>query len=200
MPWEKKFDDDDVLDKAMHAFWSHVYEATSIHDLIACMGINRGSIYATFGDKKNLFLKAFEHYEQNYRRAVLGRLQKSHSPRTSIAALFDMVVDTAETDDRRAGCMLINTAVELSAHDAKVAEAVANGLAEMQTFFRQQIEAGKQAGEIAADVDTEQVSAALLGLLTGLRVLARSRPERAVMEPLARQAVALLNEWLRSDT
>lgn len=56
MPWEKQFSPDDVLVKAMNAFWARGYESTSMQDLVACMGINRGSLYATFGDKRSLFI------------------------------------------------------------------------------------------------------------------------------------------------
>ena len=63
MPWEKQFDSDAVLDKAMQAFWARGYEATSMQDLVDCMGINRGSLYATFGDKHSLFIQALRRYD-----------------------------------------------------------------------------------------------------------------------------------------
>ncbi|MBK6426479.1 MAG: helix-turn-helix transcriptional regulator [Blastocatellia bacterium] len=56
----KSFELDDVLDRAIEAFWCKGYEATSIQDLVDEMGINRGSLYATFGDKHALFLAAIE--------------------------------------------------------------------------------------------------------------------------------------------
>jgi len=193
MPWEKKFKNDKVLEKAMHAFWARGYEATSIQDLTSCMGINRGSIYAAFKDKRNLFLLALEYYETNCRRAFLADLKRDHSPREAITTLFNEIVDTALSDKKRSGCLLVNTATEMSAHDEKIAEAVAKGLSETEDFFHQLIERGKSGGEIPSHVDAEEAASALLGLLTGLRVLARSRPERKVLEPIARQAEALLN-------
>jgi TetR/AcrR family transcriptional repressor of nem operon len=62
MPWEKTFDTDVALTKAMEAFWSRGYEATSISDLVERMGINRGSLYDTFGDKRSLFMSALRAY------------------------------------------------------------------------------------------------------------------------------------------
>ncbi len=56
MPWEKQFSTDDVLIKAMNAVWAQGYESTSMQDLVLCMGINRASLYATFGDKRGLFI------------------------------------------------------------------------------------------------------------------------------------------------
>lgn len=193
MPWEKKFDSDVVLDKAMHAFWAHGYEATSIQDLIDCMGINRGSIYAAFEDKRNLFLLALERYETHYRRTFLAELRNSQPPRGAITSLFDSVVETALGDEGRNGCLLVNTAIEMAAHDEGVAEVVSRGLEETQMFFQDMIEDGQQRGEIAGTIDARETAIALLGLLTGMRVLARSRPEREVLEPLAKRAKALLN-------
>ena len=178
MPWEKKFDNHDVLEKAMHAFWARGYEATSIQDLTSCMGINRGSIYAAFKDKRNLFLLALEHYETHYRRAFLGDLKRRHSPREAITTLFKDVVEAALSDSKRSGCLLVNTATEMSAHDERIAEAVAKGLTETEDFFHELIELGKSSGEISHGVDAAETASALLGLMTGLRVLARSRPER----------------------
>ena len=65
MPRAKCFDRNDALEKAMKAFWSRGYEATSMQDLVDCMGINRGSLYNTFGGKHELFLEALDHYGQN---------------------------------------------------------------------------------------------------------------------------------------
>ena len=193
MPWAKKFENDEVLEKAMRAFWARGDESTSIQDLTNCMGINRGSIYATFKNKRNLFLLALEHYETHYRRAFLAQLKRAYSPRDAITTLFNDVVDTALKDKKRSGCLLVNTATEMSAHDERIAEAVAKGLSETENFFHRLIEQGKSGGDIADHVDAEEAASALLGLLTGLRVLARSRPERKVLEPIARQAQALLN-------
>ena len=193
MPWEKKFDNDDVLEKAMQAFWARGYAATSMQDLTDCMGINRGSIYATFTDKRSLFLQALEHYEVRYRRATLADIAKKLSPREAIVQLFNGVVEAALNDRSRRGCMLVNTAIELSAHDDKVAEAVARGLDETRETFLDLVRRGQASGDITTIADAGETASTLLGLMTGLRVLARSRPERHILEPLARQAIALLD-------
>ena len=79
MPWEKSFDTEEALGKAMAAFWARGYEATSMQDLVDCMGIGRGSIYAAFGDKRRLFMRALALYDDRHRRVLhpsqpLGRL------------------------------------------------------------------------------------------------------------------------------
>ncbi len=192
MPWEKSFDADDALTKAMFAFWSRGYEATSISDLVRCMGINRASLYATFGDKRSLFLRAMRHYGVVYLRHWVDALSTAHGPRGAIIAAFDGAVATALTDGARDGCLLINTALELSPHDAEVSEFVGGCLTEMESFFRGRIEQGQAAGEIPASVAPLDTARALLSLFVAIRVFARSRPEESLLRSVANQAEAML--------
>lgn len=192
MPWVKQFDEAAVLEKAMQAFWARGYAATSVQDLVDGTGLNRGSLYASFGDKRGLFLRALAHYETHQRRAWLAALRRRHGPRGAILALFEGAVAAALADRARTGCFLINTAVELSAHDPEVAALVAKGLSETEAYFRELIVEGQGRGEIAPAADSAETARALLGLLTGLRVLARSRPERPLLEALADQAARLV--------
>lgn len=200
MPWVKSFDTDAALGKAMEAFWAHGYEATSIQDLVACMGIQRGSLYAAFGDKRSLFLQALRRYDHLHRRSWTDRLASATSGRAAILAAFEGVIAAVLDEQRSEGCLLVNTALELSPHDAEIAAIVADALREVEGFFRVQIERGQAGGEIAAEVDPQETARALLALLAGLRVFARSRPERPLMEAIARQAAALLDRYPQANT
>ncbi len=192
MPWEKQFDVDDALTQAMHAFWARGYEATSLHDLVACMGINRGSLYATFGDKRSLFIRALRRYDAVHRRAWVAALGAVPSARRAILGAFEAVIASVLKDGARDGCLLVNTALELSPHDPEISEIVREGLAEMEGFFRRMVAKGQAAGEIPAGLNAAETARALLGLFIGLRVLSRSRPERALLRAIARLAGALV--------
>ncbi len=192
MPWEKQFDVEEALTQAMQAFWARGYEATSMHDLVACMGINRGSLYATFGDKRSLFVQALHRYDAVHRRAWVEALGEAPSAKQTILDAFDGVIASVLKDGARDGCLLVNTALELSPHDAEISEIVREGLTEMEHFFRRMVKSGQAAGEIPADLDAVGAARALLSLFIGLRVLSRSRPEKALLRSIARQAEALL--------
>ena len=192
MPWEKQFDTDEALAKAMNAFWARGYDATSVQDLVRCMGINRGSLYATFGDKRSLFIAALRRYDATHREAWVAALGGLASPRAAIMAAFDGVVSAVLEAGSRDGCLLVNTALELSPHDREIAAIVAHGLAEMERFFHGMIEAGQAAGEIPARIDPTDTARALLSLFIGLRVLSRSRPEEALLRSVVSQAEALI--------
>lgn len=192
MPWEKNFDANEALTKAMHAFWSRGYEATSISDLVESMGINRGSLYATFGDKRSLFIQSLRQYSAVHLHDWVAALTEAHGPREAIIAAFERAVATAVEDGSRDGCLVINTALELSPHDEEVSEFVDNCLVEMETFFRDRIEQGQAAGEIPGHVAPVDTARALLGLFVAIRVFSRSRPKGPLLRSLANQAEAML--------
>lgn len=191
MPWEKQFSTDEVLTKAMHAFWARGYEATSMQDLVASMGINRASIYATFGDKHSLFIQALRAYDKRHRAAFLERLRQHNPGKAAIVDAFDEVIASA-LEGARDGCMLVNTALELSPHDEAIAGIVSDGMRQVEMFFYDMIKAGQAVDEIPLSVDAERTAQALLSLFIGLRVLTRSRPEKALLKSVARQAEAML--------
>ena len=193
MPWEKQFDVDHALDKAMTAFWARGYEATSMQDLVDCMGVNRGSLYATFGDKRSLFIRALRRYDARHRASWTQALAQSDSGKRAIVRTFEEVIASVIEAGARDGCLLVNTALELSPHDEEIHDIVGHGLAEMEAFFRAMIERGQAVGEIPDRIEPTETAHALLGLFIGLRVLSRSRPEKAVLRSIARQAEALLS-------
>lgn len=188
MPWEKQFDIDAALDKAMEAFWARGYEATSIQDLVDCMGINRGSLYGTFGGKRELFLKALKRYDRQHREGWLGALAQESSPRAAIIFVFNGVVESVLERGARNGCLLVNTSLELSPHDPEIADLVAGSLSAVEDFFRGRIAAGQAAGEIPEDLPPRETAQGLLSLFIGLRVLSRSRPEARLLHAIAKQA------------
>ena len=103
MPWEKQFDVKETLSKAMEAFWARGFVATSMQDLVDTMGINRASIYSTYGDKRTLFIQALTHYDDTYRRALLNQIRTENTPRNAIMALFEGVVHETLINGNRTG-------------------------------------------------------------------------------------------------
>lgn len=192
MPWDKQFDVDETLTRAMEAFWSHGYEATSMQDLVQCTGVNRASLYATYGDKRALFLAALHRYDAKVRRAMLTRLEHRYPPREAIRRLFVTFAEQPPIEGVRRGCLLTNTALELAAHDEEVRQVVASGQADMEGFFRRMIERGQASGEISGKIDAAAAARGLLAALLGLVVLVRSRPDPGVLGAVAEQALRLI--------
>jgi TetR/AcrR family transcriptional repressor of nem operon len=191
MPLEKQFDKEATLDLALQAFWARGYEATSIQDLVDCTGVNRASLYATYGDKRALFLAALEKYDDN-RRRMLASFAARHAPREAIRKLFDEFTEDIGTDGGNKGCFMTNTALELAAHDAEIRKVVGVAQADLEAFFERMVAAGKRTGEIGSEIDATTASRSLLALLIGVVVLVRSRPEPALLESIVDDALRRL--------
>ena len=192
MPWERQFDREEALDKAMQTFWSRGYAATSMQDLVDRMGINRGSLYSTFGDKHELFLAALRMFDEHVRQQLLARLASEHPPREAMRRLFLTYLSQAAQDDGNRGCLLTNTALELAAHDAEAAKIVAHAQEQIEGFFNDQIEAGLSRGEITLQAPTIEVARGFLATLLGLMVLIRSRPDPMLLRSIVDDAMRRL--------
>ena len=193
MPRKKEFDVDEVLDKAMWAFWKRGYAATSLNDLLDHMQIQRASLYNAFSDKRSLFLDTLRRYDRVYRRAEVAKRLKIPSPRQAIIGLFQDAIKGVSKDRAVNGCFLLNTALEVSPHDKEVAKFVSRAFTHMERqFFKKRIEEGLAIGEIAKSVVPAQAASAILSLYMGLLVLSRSRPEKSLLEAIAKQAEILL--------
>ncbi|MGB0682452.1 MAG: TetR/AcrR family transcriptional regulator [Magnetovibrionaceae bacterium] len=190
MARSKEFNVDEALDKAMQAFWYRGFEGTSVQDLVDCMGIQRGSLYGTFGDKEQLFLQAFEHYDER-RRTLMA---EQRPPLEAIRNWFDRVIEGATADDLNKGCFIVNTAMELESHSDPVRKRLKQSLDEIEAFFLRNVKQAQAEGLVKRGVDPEKSAQILLGALVAIRALSRSRPEAGMLRTLAEHALSPLTE------
>lgn len=132
MPRPREFDEDTVLDAATARFWSRGYEATSVRDLAAAMGLTSASIYNAFGDKRALYERALEHYVERGFRARVQRLEHQMPPRDAIVMFFDEVIQLSVKDPHRKGCLIVNSAMELAPHDTQFQRALNGALKDIE--------------------------------------------------------------------
>lgn len=190
----REFDEAAVLDAAIARFWQRGYEATSVRDLADEMNIAGASLYNAFGDKRTLYERALNRYlDQTFRERV-RRLEPSLPPREAIAAFLQEIVKRSLSDEQRRGCMLVNSAIESAPHDDKFFDIVAVFLREVEEFFLRCVSNGQRDGSITKAHSAEDLSRSLLGVLLGVRVLARVRPERKLLEGLLRPIFGLLDD------
>ncbi|ANN76827.1 TetR/AcrR family transcriptional regulator [Bordetella flabilis] len=189
----REFDEAEVLDAAVDCFWSQGYEATSIRDLANRMGLTGASLYNAFGDKRGLYRRALDHYIDGSFADRVRRLEGQLPPRQAIGAFFAEIIQRSLDDKQRKGCMLVNSALELAPHDAEFREIVTGVLAQIEGFFHRCVVAGQRDGTITTSQPAADMARLLLGVHIGLRVLARTRPERPLLEGMIRPALALLD-------
>lgn len=187
----REFDEEAVLDAAVQCFWSRGFEATSIRDLIKQTGLTGASLYNAFGDKRAFYRRALEHYVEG---SIGERIRRCEAmkPRAAIEAFFGEILKRSLEDADRKGCMLVNTALDVAPHDQALREAVAAVLSRIEAFFLNSIRRGQADGSITSLQTAEDLARHLLGVLMGVRVLARVRPEQDVLEGVLRPALALL--------
>ena len=192
----REFDEATVLDAAIERFWQRGYEATSVRDLADEMNIAGASLYNAFGDKRLLYERALNRYLDQTFRERIRRLEPSLPPREAIVAFLQEIIKRSLTDKQRRGCMLVNSAIESAPHDSKFLEIVATFLDEVESFFFRCVSNGQRNGSITKAHSAEDLSKSLLGILLGIRVLARVRPERKLLEGLVRPVFGLLDNTL----
>ena len=189
----REFDEATTIEAAIECFWRRGYQATSVRDLVDKMGISAPSLYNAFGDKRALFVRALDQYLERSTRARIKRLEDSLPPKQAIRRFIEEIIERSVNDLEKRGCFLINSALEVAPHDRELGALIADRLAEIEAFFRRSIEAAQADGAVPRGRVAKDLARLLLGVLLGIRVLARSRPERALLEGVARPAFALLD-------
>ncbi len=188
----REFDEEAVLDAAVQCFWAHGYEATSVRDLIEKTGITGASLYNAFGDKRALYQRALDRYVED---SVVDRIRRCEAlaPREAIGAFFAEIVRRSLDDRQHKGCMLVNAALDVAPNDPGFQRIVAAVLIRVEQFFLGRIEAGQADRTITRSLAAKTLARHLLGVLMGVRVLARVRPERPLLDGVVSGALALLD-------
>lgn len=164
----REFDTDVALDAAMQAFWLRGYEATSMADLMAAMGLKKGSIYKAFKDKHSLFMLALQQYLDQANAFNRQHLEEAVSPKAGVSDLLQAIVSQRGNDRHRRGCFMLNSLVELAPHDEAVRTLLEEHLSHMQGMLARTIAQGQSLGEFRTDIPAEDLSLMVLNLLQGL--------------------------------
>ncbi len=177
----------------MKAFWAKGYEATSVQDLVDCMGINRGSLYDTFGDKRRLFLEALDQYGTG---AILrtDSLRRDGNPREMLTEFLYVFMQKQVTDPKRRGCFMTNAAVELCSRDDECAERVRDFFDELETILGELIARGQAEGEFKSRQKPADLAAYFVCVMQGLRVIGKVTPEEEVLRPMVDMALRVLDQ------
>ena len=189
----KDFDENEVLAKAIQLFWRKGYNGTSLQDLIAGLGISRSSLYDTFGDKHQLYLKALSAYRQTQ---VNVRNQILHAPvpaKVAIRQLMDLTIEQMIRDKQHKGCFLVNSAVETAPHDKATNNIVCQNDLEVENAFYEVIQRGQANGEINRQQDPRALARFLFNNIVGLQVTGKSATNKSVFEDILRLTLSVLD-------
>lgn len=177
------FNEDRAVDASMRAFWASGYEATSTEDLCAATGMGRGSVYNAFGGKHKLFERALSRYMDG-KNASLDELLAGESPiREKVRMLLWQAIDPPA--DEPAGCLVVNSMVELAPRDPAVAAMLNRDYERRWRALRDAFDASRRAGEITMSREPGNLAHLVIATITSLRVMARAGADRAALEAVA---------------
>jgi TetR/AcrR family transcriptional repressor of nem operon len=194
----KEFDPDVALAAAMRKFWEGGFESTSLSDLTACTGVQKASLYATYGDKRCFFLTALARYQDERYARMKAALSAPGSPCAAIGNLLSAAVKEAAARDGSGGCLYVNTAVELGYRDAEIAGILRHQAQRFAALFEAALERGKRAGEVRRDLDTRAVAQFLLTVLFGLYVGGKAPISERNLKQVVAVAMSVLGRGTRA--
>ncbi|MFD1176513.1 TetR/AcrR family transcriptional regulator [Paenibacillus puldeungensis] len=172
MARSKEFEEQAVLDKAMRLFWEQGYEKTSMTDLVEHMGIHRRSLYDTFGDKHQLFLKAIDRFDNKITASLAGGIKRSKTATEALQFIFEFMIIGEE--DSPPGCLMVNSAVELAARDPDVDTKSTEAFTTAEQLLKEIILWGQRDGEFTTEYEVDELAEYLHNVGVGLKVMART--------------------------
>jgi TetR/AcrR family transcriptional repressor of nem operon len=189
----KEFDPEEALDKAKHVFWHKGYEATSMEDLLSAMDINRGSLYDTFGDKRELFLKAMDRYCAG--GGVGSRISILNQPGPALPLIrrfIGAMLEFGLSDPQRRGCLITNTVMELASHEKDIARKTSGRFQMAEDAFFKLLTRAKQEGELAKDKDPRALARFLVTMMQGTIVMIKAGAPAEAVKQTAQTALSVL--------
>ena len=188
----RSFDIDQALDRAMHLFWERGYEATSLKDLTEALGIRPPSFYQAFGSKRELYLRAIDHYAIIMGRQLSANLAEDGRPLSKrLRTLFYQVAEESARKTPSKGCLLVNATVERASHDEAVRQRVHDRFLTNRAYFAGAIVNARDAGESFRS-DVEPLALTLVNLYHGLRVTGKAQATEQEMRQIVDTQLLLL--------
>lgn len=169
-----KFNRETALLSAMQLFWERGYGASSMSDLVVAMDMRPGSIYATFGSKRELLFEAINHYGSTNQEQIRKTLLSSSTVRVGFEQMFSQMIQEMVSDKVVRGCLLVNILLELGALDKEAGALAQNHLNGLREIFVEALSKAGQAGEVCNSKASEQSATFLMGSAYSLRVMARA--------------------------
>lgn len=194
MPRTIEFDRQEVLFKAMALFNEKGYTASSIQNLLEAMVLNRGSLYAAFGDKRTLYLETLDLYEQLVVDGFEAFLADGDSPLENIRAFFDIAFLGLTEEQLRAGCLFVNTIVEMTDIDQDLVAAAGSKLGRLEGALTKALKRAQEKGELGSDKDPVAIGRFLGSTIKGLRITCKETQDKEVIQSIIETALSVIEK------
>ncbi len=192
MPRLKEFDEAEVLDQALELFRARGFKHTSFADLVAELGVSRQSLYDTYGDKQTLYHTALKRYLAGGLDLIRRKLDDPAPIRELLAGLFACLLD-GQCANGSPGCLMVNSMVELSPHDAEIRALAQEHARAIEGLFSSRLSAAQRAGDLAKSKDPVALARFLYHTMLGLAVATRALGDKAGMKQTVHLALQVLD-------
>jgi len=193
MPRVKLFNEEDILQKAIELFWKQGYSATSMQNLVDYLGINRASLYNTFGGKKELFEKAFKAYKEVNTKTIIEFLDNQTSVKEGLLNFFELPINASIHNGEARGCFIVNTTTELALEDAEINSILIENKKNLEKLFFNFLKKGISDGQLNSDKNIKSIAAFLFMLLNGIMVVAKVNPNKKYLLSIVRTSLEILD-------
>jgi TetR/AcrR family transcriptional repressor of nem operon len=189
----REFDKGEALQKAIDVFWRQGYEATSMHDLVGVMGINRQSLYDTFGDKHALYLSALESYRLEREKDLLALLDAPGSIKRKLRKVCEKAIEESVTDETRRGCFMNNAFVDMVTRDQQTEEQAVRHVTIVEKAWEKAIARGQESGEITKKHSASSLARYFYNALNGLRVTAKTNTHENALKDIVKVTLSMFD-------
>lgn len=184
----RAFEEADVVEKAMRAFWKNGWRDTTPQRLVDATGLSRSSLYASFGSKQGLFLAALNVYVEE-QEAFLTQLLSEGTLRDGLERLYALMVDMLRPDGLGMTCMVAGSLLEIPAEDDETLAHVARGQARMTAVYQARIQRAIDEGEIDGKRASHQLARFIATVNDGIQIAARARASEDELRAIGQMAV-----------
>lgn len=188
----KRFDEEEVLDKAMQFFWHKGYNGTSPQEILDELGLSRSSLYDTYGDKRSLFISTLNRYRNTVTEGVLQLLAGAENVPETLKSLFIISKNSCFINEDKRGCFMVNSIMELATHDEEIAAIVKENREALENGFTAAIKRGQEAGQITKEHTARALARFIMNNLWGLTAHSKSGADKKVYDDIIRLTMSML--------
>lgn len=190
MARKKNFNQTEVLDRALKMFWQRGFEATSIEDLVEATGIQRASLYATFGNKEQLFLAALDRYWEQIAGPMMSALNDPDR-RHAIERMFESIVCRTQDSRWPRGCLFTNSALECPTAPDHIVRRISEGLSLQESAIYRVLHRAQVQGVLNPNQDARALARLFLAIAQGMNLVYKATGDAVIMKDIVAATMAL---------